>query len=47
MLDAAGFVDVAIEPKADSEAFIREWDDARDVSEYVVSATIEAEKPAQ
>jgi SAM-dependent methyltransferase len=45
MLDAAGFVDVAIEPKADSEAFIREWDDARDVSEYVVSATIEGRKP--
>jgi SAM-dependent methyltransferase len=46
MLEAAGFVDVAIEPKADSEAFIREWDDARDVSEYVVSATIEGRKPS-
>ncbi|WP_411966933.1 arsenite methyltransferase [Haloferax sp. YSSS75] len=46
MLDDSGFEDVAIEPKEDSEEFIREWDDERDVSEYVVSATIEATKPA-
>ncbi|WP_440988342.1 arsenite methyltransferase [Haloarchaeobius baliensis] len=45
MLTEAGFVDVAIEPKADSEAFIREWDDALDLSDYLVSATIEAERP--
>ena len=46
MLTEAGFVDVAIEPEDDSEEFIREWDDDRDPSEYVVSATIEARKPA-
>jgi hypothetical protein len=45
MLSDAGFTDVAIEPKADSEEFIREWDDERDLSEYVVAATIEGEKP--
>jgi SAM-dependent methyltransferase len=45
MLDAAGFVDVAIEPKEESASFIREWDDERDLSEYIVSATIEARKP--
>ncbi|MHB9288355.1 arsenite methyltransferase [Halobacteriales archaeon Cl-PHB] len=47
MLDEAGFVDVAIEPKADSAEFISEWDDERDLSDYVVSATIEARKPAE
>ncbi|WP_435156996.1 arsenite methyltransferase [Haladaptatus sp. DFWS20] len=47
MLADAGFVDVHIEPKEDSDRFIREWDDSRDVSEYVVSATIEGRKPPQ
>jgi SAM-dependent methyltransferase len=46
MLEDAGFIDVAIAPKAESEEFIREWDGERDPSEYVVSATIEARKPA-
>lgn len=41
----AGFVDVSIEPQADSEAFISEWSDERDLSEYLVSATIEGRKP--
>ncbi|WP_137285968.1 arsenite methyltransferase [Halorussus salinisoli] len=46
MLTEAGFTDVSIEPKADSEEFIDEWDDERDLSDYVVAATIEGEKPA-
>lgn len=45
MLDDAGFVDIRVEPKDDSAEFISEWDDERDLSEYVVSATIEARKP--
>ncbi|WP_049906366.1 arsenite methyltransferase [Halorubrum aidingense] len=45
MLADAGFTEVAIDPKAESESFIRDWDDDRDPSEYVVSATIEARKP--
>ncbi|MDL5361471.1 arsenite methyltransferase [Halalkalicoccus sp. NIPERK01] len=45
MLSDAGFEDVGIEPKGDSEEFIREWSDERDLSEYIVSATIEARKP--
>ncbi|WP_247730765.1 arsenite methyltransferase [Halovivax limisalsi] len=45
MLEAAGFTGISIEPKADSATFIREWDDDRDLSEYLVAATIEAEKP--
>ncbi|NEU57042.1 arsenite methyltransferase [Halorussus sp. MSC15.2] len=46
MLTDAGFTDVSIEPKSDSDEFIREWDDERDLSDYVVAARIEAEKPA-
>ncbi|MGQ4555158.1 arsenite methyltransferase [Halobellus sp. GM3] len=46
ILDDVGFAEVSIEPKAESEAFIREWDDERDVSDYIVSAVIEARKPA-
>jgi SAM-dependent methyltransferase len=46
MLIEAGFSDVSIEPKENSEEFIREWDDERDLSDYLVAATIEAEKPA-
>lgn len=45
MLDEAGFVDILIEPKDDSDEFISEWDNQRDLSEYIVSATIEARKP--
>jgi len=46
MLTDAGFAEVSIEPKDDSEEVIREWDAERDLSDYVVAATIEAEKPA-
>ncbi|WP_255192465.1 arsenite methyltransferase [Natronobeatus ordinarius] len=45
MLHDAGFESIAIEPDEGSEAFIREWDPERDVSDYVAAATIEAEKP--
>lgn len=41
-----GFIDIAVDPQADSAAFIEEWDPDRDLSEYVVSAIIEARKPA-
>ena len=46
MLADAGFTDVSVEPKADSETFVREWDDERDLSDFVVAAVIEGEKPA-
>ncbi len=45
MLSNAGFEEIQIKPEVESEQFIREWDDERDVSEYVVSATFEAVKP--
>ena len=45
MLDDAGFVDVDVSPKDDSDRFIREWDDERDLSEFLVSASITGRKP--
>lgn len=46
MLADAGFTAISIEPKEDSEEFIRDWEEERDLSDYIVSATIEGEKPA-
>lgn len=46
MLSEVGFMDIQIEPKSKSTEFISEWDADRDLSEYLVSATIEAKKPA-
>ena len=46
MLTDAGFTDVSIAPKADSDEFIRDWGDDRDLSDYIVAAKIEAAKPA-
>lgn len=45
MLANAGFADVSLAPIAKSEEFIREWDDELDLSEFLVSATIEGRKP--
>ncbi len=45
MLREAGFVNVRIEPKDESRAFIREWAPDMAVEDFVVSAIIEAEKP--
>lgn len=45
MLTAAGFEAVAISPEEDSDRVIREWDDTRDLSEFLVSARITGRKP--
>lgn len=45
MLDDVGFEAIELAPKSDSSEFISEWDADRDLSEYLVSATIEARKP--
>lgn len=47
ILEDVGFEAVSIEPRAESETFIREWDDERDASDYIVSATIEGRKPSR
>lgn len=46
IMAAAGFVDIRIQPKDESREFIRDWAPGRGVEDYVVSATIEAVKPA-
>lgn len=45
MLTDAGFEQIDISPKDDSDQFIREWDDEYDVSEFLVSASITGRKP--
>lgn len=45
MIKAAGFSNVRIEPKDESKEFIRDWAPGHNVTDYVVSATIEAVKP--
>lgn len=47
MLREAGFADVRIQPKDESRAFIATWVPGGKVEDYVVSATIEAVKPAR
>lgn len=47
MLDSAGFEAIEIAPKGESTEFISDWDASRDLGDYLVSATIEARKPAR
>jgi len=46
MLAASGFTRIRITPKDASRSFIRDWAPGTDVADYVVSANIEAIKPA-
>jgi arsenite methyltransferase len=46
MLRDAGFEQIRIRPKDVSKEFIRTWVPGRNAADYVVSATIEAVKPA-
>lgn len=46
MLTATGFQQVRIAPKDESKTFIRDWAPGTAVTDYVVSASIEAVKPA-
>ncbi len=45
MIKAAGFCNVRIQPKDESKAFIRDWAPDHNVTDYVVSASIEGVKP--
>ncbi len=45
MIKAAGFDNVKIQPKDESKDFIRNWAPAHNVTDYVVSASIEGIKP--
>lgn len=46
MLIASGFEQVRVAPKDESKSFIRDWAPGMPITDYVVSATIEAIKPA-
>lgn len=46
ILKEAGFIDVRISAKNESKAFIKEWAPGRKIEDYVLSANIEARKPA-
>lgn len=45
MMREAGFEQIRIQPKDESKAFIKDWARGHNVTDYVVSATIEAVKP--
>lgn len=47
MLTEAGFEDVMIDPKDDSQEFIRDWSTEHALEEYIVSAIIEGKKPLE
>jgi SAM-dependent methyltransferase len=45
-LAAAGFVDVRVTPRPESRDLIRTWAPGRGIENHIVSATVEARKPA-
>ncbi|MHB1214664.1 MAG: arsenite methyltransferase [Thiobacillus sp.] len=45
MMRAAGFEQIRIQPKNESKEFIKDWAPGQNVTDFVVSATIEAVKP--
>jgi arsenite methyltransferase len=45
MLRAAGFSEIAIEPKDQSREFIKDWEPGRQIEDYVLSANMTARKP--
>ncbi|MGQ9574955.1 MAG: methyltransferase domain-containing protein [Thermoguttaceae bacterium] len=46
MLAEVGFTEIRVAPKDQSKSFIRDWTPGTDITGYVLSATIEATKPA-
>ncbi|MEX2461941.1 MAG: arsenite methyltransferase [Paenibacillaceae bacterium] len=45
MLRQSGFVDISIQPKDESKAFIKDWVPGANIDQYIVSAAIQAVKP--
>lgn len=45
MLRSIGFQQIRVSPKNESKSFIRDWAPGAAITDYVVSATIEAVKP--
>jgi len=46
MLSSAGFSEIRLTPRPESRAFIEQWLPGSGAEDYIVSATIEAKKPA-
>lgn len=46
MLEAAGFVEVVIQPRDQSREFIQEWEAGRKLEDYVLSADMTASRPS-
>ncbi len=46
MMAKVGFEDIRIAPKDESRTFIEQWAPGRNISDFVVSATIQATKPS-
>ena len=46
MLHDVGFHGIRIQPKDESKTFMRQWAPGTDIMDYLISATIEAVKPA-
>jgi arsenite methyltransferase len=46
LLRAAGFKDIRISPVEESKSFMRDWAPGMPVTDYLVSASIEAIKPS-
>jgi arsenite methyltransferase len=44
MLKQSGFVDISIEPKDESKAFIKDWVPGANIDKFIVSAVIQARK---
>ncbi len=45
-LTSAGFLQVRIQPKAESRSFVKDWAQGTGIEDFILSATIEAVKPA-
>jgi hypothetical protein len=41
----AGFTDITVQPRDESKSFIDKWALGKNVTDYVLSASIEATKP--
>ncbi len=46
MLMEAGFAEIAVRPRPESRAFIKDWMPGTGIEEYIASASVEATKPA-
>jgi ubiquinone/menaquinone biosynthesis C-methylase UbiE len=45
MLHTAGFINICVAPVKQSKSFLRDWIPGTDITEYVLSASIQGEKP--